>query len=408
MIEWSMARRISLHPSDVRGYSRLVVAAVTGLTDMVEAMHNNIATTVGLFGVPMFGPTQEVARLVYQSISGVTWLAGMGVDAVLAQLTPLAGEKSTTRGHEAVRSALNGVMGDYLAATKNPLAIPMQLHHNGQALALNRSGLASVLPHASGKVLLLVHGLCMNHLQWQRHGHDHGQQLAHDLGYTPLYLHYNTGMHISTNGQALAEMLEKLAAAWPVPITELAIVAHSMGGLVTHSAWYYATQRGHTWPTRLRKLVFLGSPHHGAPLERGGQWFNLLLGITPYTAPLARLGNIRSAGITDLRHGNRLDEDWDGHDRLRKPGDRRHPLPLPAGVDCYTVAACRSRKTLARCNPLIGDGLVPVSSALGQHRSPDLRLDFPKSHQWVGYEMNHFDVLNRPEVYAKLHHWLKS
>jgi len=402
-----MARRFSLHPSDVRGYSRLITAAVTGLADVAEAMHNNIAATVGLLGLPMIGPTPEVARLVYQSISGVTWLAGMGVDALLAQLAPLAGEKSTTRGHEAVRAALNGVMGDYLAATRNPLAIAMQVQHNGQALALDPAALAGAIPHAGGKVLLLVHGLCMNPLQWQHQGHDHGQQLAHDLGYTPLYLQYNTGLHISTNGQALAGLLEKLAAAWPVPISELAILAHSMGGLVAHSAWFYATRRGHTWPGRLRKLVFLGTPHHGAPLERGGLWLHLLLDINPYTAPLARRGNIRSAGITDLRFGNRLDEDWDGHDRFRKPGDRRRPLPLPAGVACYTMAACRARKGLARCNPLIGDGLVPVPSALGQHRSPELRLAFPPSQQWVGYAMNHFDLLGRPEVYAKLPHWLK-
>jgi pimeloyl-ACP methyl ester carboxylesterase len=229
------------------------------------------------------------------------------------------------------------------------------------------------------RLLLLIHGLCMNDRQWTRSGHDHGRALARDHGFTPIHLLYNSGRPIAENGRELASLLERLLDAWAARSPELAIVGHSMGGLVARSAYRQAAEAGHAWPERLRKLVFLGTPHHGAPLERGGRWLEGVLGASPYTAPLARLGAIRSAGIQDLRHGL--------------------AFPLPDGVACYAAAA-----TLAP-GP-IGDGLVPLASALGRHRRPDKTLAFPDGHTWVGPGLGHFDLLDRPEVYAQLRAWL--
>lgn len=123
-----------------------------------------------------------------------------------------------------------------------------------------------------------------------------------------------SGLHIPTNGREFADLLEALITCWPVPVEELAIIGHSMGGLLARSAWHYGNAAGHDWSRHLNKLVFLGTPHHGAPLERGGNWVDIVLGASPYTAPFARLGRIRSAGITDLRHGYLLDEDWEGRE----------------------------------------------------------------------------------------------
>jgi hypothetical protein len=264
------------------------------------------------------------------------------------------------------------------------------------------------MPALGAKVLVLAHGLCMNDLQWNRRGHDHGAALARDLGYTPVYLHYNTGLHISTNGGAFAGQLEALVAAWPVPVAQVAIVAHSMGGLVARSAHHQATLAGQAWPRLLRTLVFLGTPHHGAPLERGGHWIDLLLEATPYTAPFARLGRIRSAGITDLRHGCLLDEDWAGHDRFAARTDPRRPVPLPDGVRSFAIAATTGTSGDGLRARVVGDGLVPLPSALGQHRDPRLALAFPDAHQWVARETNHLDLLSRPEVYERLRSWLEG
>ena len=154
----------------------------------------------------------------------------------------------------------------------------------------------------------------------------------------------------------------------------------------------------------LRTLVFLGTPHHGAPLERGGNWIDLLLGVSPYTAPLARLGKIRSAGITDLRYGNLLDEDWQGRDRFAR-GDRRRFVPLPDGVRCYAIAATTARDRGCRTE-LPGDGLVPVASALGEHAQPELSLHIPQSRQWIARGCGHLDLLDAPEVYRRIRRWL--
>lgn len=243
----------------------------------------------------------------------------------------------------------------------------------------------------------------MNDLLWSRRGHDHGAALARDLGYTAVYLHFNSGLHVSVNGRELAALLERLAAAWPARLSELSVVAHSMGGLVTRSACHQAAQAGMRWPRRLRKLVFLGTPHHGAPAERLGNWVNVVLGAAPFTGPLARLPRIRSAGVTDLRHGNLLEEDWQGSDRFVAGPDRRRPVPIPPGVKCLAVAASASKGPCARPR---GDGLVPVDSALGLHADPARTLDLPPEGRFVVHGAGHLDLLDQPEVYGRLREWM--
>jgi pimeloyl-ACP methyl ester carboxylesterase len=403
-----LTQKTHVHPTDVRGFSHLAVDATLGLTDLVEAMHHTIARAPCILGTPTQAPTTGITGLVYASIRGVARLVGGGIDAILSQLIPLLGERRSSPERDGVLAALNGVLGDYLAASDSPLAIPMRLRRDGLPLELAGQALAAGLPQPSGKILLLVHGLCLNDRHWRRKGHDHGAALATDLGYTHIYLHYNTGLHISTNGRAFAGMIEALLQRWPVPVEELVIIGHSMGGLVARSARHYGALAGHTWPQQLRKIVFLGTPHHGALLERGGNWVHGMLGISPYTAAFARLGEIRSAGITDLRYGNLLNEDWEGQDRFAHAGDQRRPVPLPGGVQCYTIGATMGKTAGDLSDQLLGDGLVPLRSALGYHRDPRLALPFPESQQWIGYDMHHLDLLHRRDVYEQMRQWLAS
>lgn len=401
-----MTEKNHFHLSDVPGISRLAVDATLGLADLIEVMHDAIAGTPALLGIPTPAPAKGITGLVYASIRGVTRLVGGGIDAILAQIVPLLGERHSSSEREAMLAALNGVLGDYLAASGNPLTVPMRLRRDGQPLELVARSLATTLPQPNGKILLLVHGLCMNDLHWRRKGHDHGALLADELGYTPVYLHYNTGLHISTNGRAFADMIEVLLRNWPVPVEELAIIGHSMGGLVSRSACYYGIAAGHAWPRYLRKIVFLGTPHHGAPLERYGNGLHGILGLNPYTAAFARLGKVRSAGITDLRYGYLRNEDWEDRDRFAHAGDQRQAVPLPGDVQCYTIGATLGKAADDLHGQLLGDGLVPLHSALGCHTDPNLAVPFPESRQWVGYGMNHLDLLDRPEVYAQIRHWL--
>jgi hypothetical protein len=398
-----MTRKTHVHLSDLAGLNRLATDVTAELTDLAEALHNNIASSPGIRGTPMQEGTSAIAGLVYESVRRITRLVGGTTDVILGQLTPILDEKSSPE-REAVLAALNGMMGDYLAATDNPLAISMQLRRKGQPLTLKRKALSAAVPPPRDKLLLLVHGLCMNDLQWTRKVSDFGAALARDLGYTPVYLHYNSGLHTSTNGRAFAALLEALLEQWPEPLKEFGILAHSMGGLVSRSAYHYGMAAGQAWPQHLRKLVFLGTPHHGALLERGGNWVNVCLGLSPYTAPFARLGKLRSAGITDLRYGNLLDEDWQGLDRFEHAGDLRHPVQLPEGVWCYAIAGNVGEKA----GDLLGDGMVPINSALGRHEDPGLTLSFAPSQQWVGYGMNHWELLSQPAVYKQIRRWVAS
>ena len=394
-----------LRASDLRGAARLATQATTSISRVAEGVHQSVLGTLGLPGGAQPGQTRGLTGMVYQSIRGVTRLVDAGLQAGLARLEPfLAPAASSTQVHwerEAVLAALNGVMGDRLQQDNNPLCTRMAWYQQGLPLDVRALGARG---GATGKLLVLVHGLCMNDLQWLYGGHDHGAFLAGALGYTPVYLRYNSGLHTSTNGAELAALLESLVASWPVPVTELSILAHSMGGLVARSACHQAAASG--WLPRLRHLVFLGTPHHGAPLERAGHWVDVLLGSTPYSRPFARLAQLRSAGITDLRHGHVLDADWQGRDRFRASPDRRTPVPLPAAVACHAVAATVAARRSPAAERLVGDGLVPLRSALGIHDDATRTLGFAKAQQAVFYRLGHLGLLGDAGVARQLARWL--
>ena len=385
------ARRDMLRGSDLRGAVALARDATMGVTDVVEAMHRQIARPLSR---PAVGerPARAggVAGLVYHGVRGVTRLVGAGIDTLLgatsAVLPARAAPVSPER--EAFVAALNGVLGDRLARTGNPLAIEMSLRSRGRVLRLEPASLAAALPGMGPKLLVLVHGLCMNDLMWRREAHDHGAALARDLGVTPVYLHYNSGLPIAANGRLLAALLEKLVGRWPVALREVSLLTHSMGGLVARRAVDTGARARHAWVGRLDRLVFLGTPHLGAPLEKGGHAIDLLLGASRFSAPLARLGQVRSAGITDLRHG------IDGS------------LALPGATACYALAAHTAADAGALHGRLVGDGLVPVASALGEHPDARRALAFAPGRKAVVSGVNHLQLLSDSRVYGQLRSWL--
>lgn len=391
--------------NELQGAARLVLEATEGVTGIVESMQRSIGSGPDVLGRPLQVPVDLFAKLVYGGIRGVTQLVAAGLDAVLARFTPLLGAITAGREYDTAVAVLNGVLGDYLSETHNPLAIQMRFRREGRPLELEPVALRAAMPRLTGKLLVLVHGSCLSDWQWTRLGQDYGAALERDLGYTAVYLHYNTGLHVSTNGRAFAELLEQLVAAWPEPIEELAILAHSLGGLTARSACLCAEQQGYRWRRKLRKLVCLGTPHHGASLERGGNWVDYLLAISRYSAPLARLGKIRSAGVTDMRFGYVLDEQWQGRDRFDRGGSLLSQPRLPANVDCYAAAATRA---VAATDSPPSDGLVSVDSALGRHAKRELALEFPEAHQWIGFGITHLDLLGSPAMYAVIRSWLSN
>lgn len=402
-------------PSDLRAVAQLATQATLGVMDMTEGVHQSVLRTVGGLKGRQPGRTAGITGLVYRSVRGITGLVGQGVDAALSTLEPRLTDTTTTSHidspeREQVLAALNGVLGDRLAASQSPLALDMAFRLNGQAWQ-PEDGLAVSAP-AQGHVLLTIHGLCMTDTQWLMNGHDHGDWLAQAMGCTRLNLRYNTGLHVHDNGLKLARLLERLVLNWPVPLTRLSIVAHSMGGLVARSAHAAGVQSGHAWPQRLKDMVFLGTPHHGSPLERAGHWVDSVLAATPFTMPFVKLGQLRSAGIIDLRHGCVLPPDRpDEPDQPRALGrhaDTRTSLPLPAGVNCFAVAATLAPRRSMLAERLTGDGLVPLHSALGQHDDPRHRLAFEPTHQHVMHRTGHLALLGSQPLAQHMLNWLQT
>jgi pimeloyl-ACP methyl ester carboxylesterase len=392
-----MAGPTRIHLSDLRGAARMAFDATAGVAEIVEKMHRTIQVLPLPVGRAEPGATRGITGFVYRSVRGSVRLIGRGIDLGLAPVVALLPEGDSTPVRDAFVSAVNGVFGDYLVRTGNPLAIQMSLRHRDRPLdpANPTAAFGNEQAAAGTRILVMVHGLCLNERHWTREGHDHGAALAAELGYTPLYLRYNTGLHVGQNGRTFAQMLETLVSNWPRPVEELVILGHSMGGLVARSACHYGRGAGHGWLKYLGKLVFLGTPHHGSPLERGGHGLDFVLEVSPYSAPFTRIGKTRSAGITDLRHGSIT------------PGTHEI-VPLPADVKCYAAAATLATRRSVLAERLVGDGLVPLDSALGRHAEPARTLAIPKHRQWVGHGMGHLELLNRAEVYSQLHEWLRD
>ncbi|MBT9464375.1 alpha/beta hydrolase [Hydrogenophaga sp.] len=399
-----------LRPSDLQAAVRLATQATTGVIGIAEGVHQSVRRKMGLSAGAELDRTGGLTGQIYRGIRGVTAMVGHGLDGALSTLLPILDDPSThpepSPGREAVLAALNGVMGDRLQEQANPLVQRMELRLAAQVLPMDRpTQLRERLAGASAHLLLLVHGLCMNDTQWLRGGHDHGAFLAQAIGCTPVYVRYNSGLHTSINGRELAGQLERLVAQWP-KIESITVLGHSMGGLLARAAVFYGRQMGHHWPAQLKHLIFLGTPHHGAPLERAGHGVDVLLAASPFTLPFTQLGMLRSAGITDLRHGHVVDVDWQGRGRFESAQDHRAPLPLPEGVACFTVAATLAPQRGLLADRLTGDGLVPLRSALGQHDEAARRLVFAKDSQRTVYRTGHLELLSSPVVAQQLVQWL--
>lgn len=392
--------------SELQGLTQLITDATIGITDLVEAMHQRVIHPPLLPSTPIQHLITDIAGATYKNIRWSTRLVGSLTNKALEQLSTLLGQIESTDAREAIRSVLNGVLGDHLEKNENPLKIAMQFRHEAKPIALDPKSIDSTYSNISGKILLMVHGSCMNDILWTQNEHNHGTALAKECDKTPIYLHYNSGRHISTNGQELSTLLAQLLEQWPVAVDELVIVAHSMGGLVSRSAIHYGQQSQQAWVRHLKKIIFLGTPHHGAPLERAGNFLDVALEAIPYAKPFARLGKIRSAGVTDLRYGNVVDEDWKDNDRFKMQKDQRQHIPLPETVDCYSIAGIANKTTESKISQLKGDNLVSIKSALGQHKDPNKNLYFKEENTSIVHETNHSHLLGSLEVYTQIKAWI--
>lgn len=354
--------------------THLSLLAAGGLTQLVASTHATIASAPPLQGE---SESAESAPASYHATHrGLIWLA-----ALAQQLSA----RLPREGGGLFRSALNGVLGNTLIAHDSPLQQGMSLRNEqGDLLTADRWHTTAEGEETRGLVLF-IHGLCLSEQEWQNSEHQRLAQGLREAGYGVTWLRYNTGRAIHENGTDLGHLLEE-SNPDGLPLT---LIGHSMGGLVIRAACHQAKQQGLPWLTHLQNAAYLGSPHQGSPLERVGESANRLLGMTAYTRPLMQIGGVRSNGIQDLRHG-----------RIAA-GER--PVELVAGVRHLLVAGHLGKENWMN---FLGDGLVPVNSALGRHPEPEKALHGDNVTRHELPALGHMALLRDERVYAILREWL--
>ena len=410
-----------MRADEAQDAGRLARVTLRGSTTRIHELHQGIADRAFRAVGPAGRPVQVVHDAISDlSYSGVRLALGVGARAVgtVASLRVSGRDLDAGRAGRVALAVLNGAHGDLVAREAPALASAMSVRVDGRAVPVAPAALAAAFPGTGGRIAVFLHGLTETEDSWgygaERHHGDpavtYGSQLQRDLGLTPVYLRYNTGLHISENGRSLDALLGALVEAWPVPVQDLVLVGHSMGGLVARSALHHAgsgTTEARGWTRLVRDTVTLGSPHLGAPLERGVHRLTAQLDRLPETRPLARLLTLRSVGIKDLRRGTLVEADWTGRDLdALTPGAHTH-VPLHDGARHFVVLVTLSRNPAGRTADLLGDLLVPPRSASGDTGDDD-RLAFPPDHVHRIGGMHHFDLLNHPLIYARIRAWLEE
>jgi hypothetical protein len=397
-----------MRSDEVHAVGALAADVIGGLAGFVERMHAAIAerafTAVGPVAAPVRVAHDGIATGVYEVVRGANSVLPRVAAALLARgagddAAPLA----ASRGGRIALGAVNGLWGDTLDRDVPELAVRMTVRGDGAPPA-----------DASTRVVVFVHGLCESDEAWLRPADadaadprvTFGEQLHAELGWSPVYLRYNSGLHVSDNGRRLAALLEDLVAAWPVPVDELALVGHSMGGLVARSACHYGDQAAHRWIAPLRPVVSLGTPHLGAPLEKAVHLAAWVLGRVPETRPFAEVVNGRSAGVKDLRFGAVVEDDWLGHDPDEFLRNRCTEVPfLPSATYCF-IGVTLARDPDGPLARVLGDALVRYPSASGRSARRTIGFEIDRGVHLGG--LHHLDLLQHPAVYDQLRTWLRN
>jgi pimeloyl-ACP methyl ester carboxylesterase len=369
-----------------------------GIGSVQRAISGRVFRMVGP-GAMLVRPVHErVTRGVYHGLGAGTRAVGFAAGAFVGSRTI-----STTPRGSAVIAAITGLTGDALEEQGSPLAQPMAVRVAGMPIGMERDALAAAFPNATPRIVVFLHGLMETEFSWGA-ADTYGARLGRDLGYTPVYVRYNSGLRISQNGRCLSELMDELVAAWPVGVERISLVGHSMGGLVARSACYRGAEDGEDWVKHVRQSVSLGTPHMGAPLEQAVHYLSAGLARLPETRPVANFLRRRSGGIRDLRQGSLVDEDWRDcdPDALRAAACAEIPL-LEGATHCF-VSATVTRSDRHPVGRLVGDILVLKPSATGRSRTR--RIPFEEEYGMHLGGAHHFALLNHPAVYEKLSGWL--
>ncbi len=384
---------------------RLIVGTVR---DMHRAVASRAFRATRLVGGRVPESVHDAAATsLYGAISGFLRVSSAGVRAMATRGIGRPVE-STRRGRQIV-AAVNGLIGDELRMLDDPQAIVMAVRKDGVDVPVTGWQVAEAFRGGSSHLVVFLHGLCEDDESWslgeRTRGATYPTRVQAETDGTPVMIRYNTGLHVSENGKHLDVLLQQLVEAWPVAVTRITLVGHSMGGLVARSATNHATASGQSWHHLVRDVVCLGTPHGGAALEKVAHLGSRALRLLPETRPFSTILESRSAGIVDLRHGYISNDEWEGQDLTGQWGlDRIAAAPLPR-ADYYFVASSLGASERHPLSSVLGDVLVHVSSATGVTRKGPIvqgaRSEYvPSAH--------HFALLNHPRIADLMVGWLND
>ncbi len=315
-----------------------------------------------------------IAGAVYTGLGLGLRAASTGLDKVAA--TGVGPRLEATPRGRFVSSAVNGLIGDSLLRERPQMAIPTAVRQHGRDVEPDADGLAEAFPDATGRLVVFLHGLCENESYWNLHrdrtGTTYGEALAGE-GWTPVYLRANTGLSLRENGVAVAALVQRVVDAWPVPVERIALVGHSMGGLVMRAAGAVAApDPERDWNLLVTDVVTLGCPHLGAPDRVGDR------PRQPRSGPATHHRTVRPDPRQAL---DRRPRPRGGSRRGRAAAAAR---PLPAGVGHrHRLAAPpgRSRGRRPAGAPAVGlRPRPPRSRPLPRGRPPPRRQHRPLRH----------------------------
>jgi hypothetical protein len=392
------------------GYGSLVAQ----IRETHEALAARVFRRVGAVSRPVQLAHDAIAGLAYGTVgaAGRALMRASGQGAALAAPEDADSMERTVAGRM-VKGALSGMWGDRLAEERNPFAVDMAVRVRGRDVPATPAGLAAAFPDATDRLAIFLHGLCETEDAWRLAARaarsldprppTYGERLQTEHGYTPVYIRYNSGLHISENGRRLSALIDELVRAWPVDVTGIALIGHSMGGLIGRSACHYGCDRG--WCEKVTDVFTLGTPHLGAPLEQAAHAAACALARLPETRPVARAINARSVGIKDLGRGYLTDECWGSQDPEAYARDAARDIPFLPHANHYFVSASLTRDHDHRIGRHIGDLLVLRASAWGMPARGE-RLRFPVDNYRHYGGATHFDLLGHPAVADQIVRWL--
>ena len=372
----------------------------------VREVHGAVAGRVHGINDRINGGGPTVSHRLHDGISKVVYggirvgFRGCSTGLRAASRAGLGADMEASSRGRFVRAAVNGLIGDRLRDEGSNFVFDMGVRVDGRDVVLDRQGVAAAYPGAGRDLVVFIHGLSENEAYWNRAARpktearreqpekrSYGERLVED-GWTPVYLRVNTGLPIAENGVAMSALIDRLVQSWPVDVRRIALVGHSMGGLIMRAACAVTTDSDSPWTDLVTDVICLGTPHLGAPLERVVTKGVSALGRLPEAAPFGRILEYRSVGILDLRHGLASD--------VQNLPNARYRL----------VAATLTRSPRSVTAGTIGDYLVPYESALGRPKRGEEM--FPGAETLHVPLADHFDLLNHDDIYAAIRGWLAS